>query len=134
MEHWKPGDIEWETAPAENFTGQVLFGPVRTDGSLNILAVSFSPAARTDWHYHPGGQVLHTTHGAGVIGDEKGNVAAFEEGDLLYAPPDRVHWHGAMPHAPMSHLSHTTGPPTVWVGRKVTEEEYRSAVDRVNSD
>ena len=130
MEHWKPGDIEWETAPAENFTGQVLFGPVRNDGSLNILAVSFAPGARTDWHYHPDGQVLYVTNGAGLIQNVAGSAVEISTGDLIHAPPGEVHWHGALPESPMTHLSHTTGGPTIWEPRKVTDEEYDSARER----
>ena len=127
MEHWKPGDIRWEKAPSEYFTGEVLFGPVRHDGSLNVLAVGFAPGARTDWHYHPGGQVLYVTEGAGLVQDEGGAAVEIETGDVIYTPPNRVHWHGALPHSPMTHFSHTTGGNTVWEPRKVTEEEYRLA-------
>ena len=126
MEHWKPGQIGWEKAPAGNFTGEVLFGPVRTDGVLNVLAVSFSPGARTDWHHHPDGQVLHVTSGAGLVQSEDGAAAEISTGDIVHSPPGEVHWHGALPDSPMTHLSHTTGGATVWEGRKVSDEEYRS--------
>ena len=129
MEHWKPADIEWGEAPPEHFTGEALFGPVRADGSLNILAVSFSPGARTDWHYHPDGQVLYVTNGAGLVQNEEGASVEISTGDLVYSPPGQVHWHGAVPDSPMTHLSHTTGAPTVWEPRKVTDEEYASARD-----
>ena len=127
MEHWKPGDIEWEKAPPGTFTGEVLFGPVRNDGVLNILAVSFSPAARTDWHHHPEGQVLYVTNGAGLVQNAGGAVVEISTGDLVHAPPGEVHWHGALPDSPMTHVSHTTGGATVWEPRKVTDEEYASA-------
>lgn len=132
MEHWKPGDIEWDRAPAGNFTGEVLFGPVRSDGVLNILAVSFSPGARTDWHYHPDGQVLYVTNGAGLVQNDEGSAIEISTGDLVHAPPGEVHWHGALPDSPMTHLSHTTGGGTVWEPRKVTEEEYASARNRAS--
>ncbi|MXZ68846.1 MAG: cupin domain-containing protein [Acidimicrobiia bacterium] len=130
VEHWRPGDIEWEPAPAENFTGHVLFGPVRTDGLLNVLAVSFAPGARTDWHHHPDGQVLYVTNGAGLVQNEEGSAFEISTGDLIHAPPGEVHWHGALPESPMTHVSHTTGGPTVWEPRKVTDEEYASARER----
>ena len=129
MESWKPGDIDWEDAPAENFTGDVRFGPVRNDGVLNILAVSFAPGARTDWHHHPDGQVLYVTDGAGLVQNEEGAAVRISPGDLVHAPPGEMHWHGALPDSPMSHFSHTTGGATVWAARKVTEEEYASAQD-----
>ena len=132
MEQWRPRDIEWDQAPAETFTGDVLFGPVRNDGALNILAVSFSPGARTDWHHHPDGQVLYVTDGAGLVQNDEGCVVEISTGDLVHAPPGEVHWHGALPDSPMTHLSHTTGGATVWEPRKVTEEEYVSARDRAS--
>ena len=129
MDHWKPEDIAWEDAPAGHFTGEVLFGPVRNDEVLNILAVSFSPGARTDWHRHPEGQVLHVTAGAGLVQNDEGSTIRISSGDLVHTPPGEVHWHGALPHSPMTHLSHTTGGATVWENRKVSEEEYGSARD-----
>ncbi len=134
MEHWKAGDIRWEKAPSEYFTGEVLFGPIRHDGSLNVLAVGFAPGARTDWHYHPGGQVLYVTEGAGLVQDEGGDAVEIAPGDVIYTPPDRVHWHGALPHSPMTHYSHTTGDNTVWEPRKVTEEEYRLAESQARQE
>lgn len=127
MEHWKPVDLEWDKAPADNFTGEVMFGPVRNDGVLNILAVSFAPGARTDWHHHPEGQVLYVTGGAGLVQNQEGAAIGISTGDLIHAPPGEIHWHGALPDSPMTHLSHTTGGATVWEPRKVTEEEYASA-------
>lgn len=124
MEHWKPGDIEWVKAPAEHFTGEVLFGPVRSDGSLNVLAVSFAPGARTDWHYHPDGQVLYVVQGAGLVQNDEGVTVEIAPGDIIYAPPGQVHWHGAGPQSPMTHFSHTTGGATVWEPRKVSDDEY----------
>ncbi len=132
MEHWTPGDIRWERAPAENFTGEVLFGPVRHDEKLNILAVSFSPGARTDWHHHPEGQVLYVTDGAGLVKNEHGSTVRISTGDLVHAPPGEIHWHGALPDSPMTHLSHTTGAATVWENRKVSEEEYDSGRDHTS--
>ncbi|MDE0290137.1 MAG: cupin domain-containing protein, partial [bacterium] len=130
MEHWKPADVEWEKAPSETFTGEVLFGPVRNDGVLNILAVSFAPGARTDWHHHPEGQVLYVTNGAGLVQNDEGVAVEISTGDLVHAPPGEVHWHGALADSPMTHMSHTTGGGTVWEPRKVTDEEYASARDR----
>ena len=32
-----------------------------------VLSVHFAPGARTAWHRHPFGQVLHVTEGAGLV-------------------------------------------------------------------
>ena len=47
--------------PAEWFTGQVWMDELGALPGLAVraLRVTFSPGARTAWHAHPGGQVLH---------------------------------------------------------------------------
>lgn len=55
-------------APAANFTGtawvNMLAGP--QDGlDCSIGVVTFEPGARSNWHMHPGGQVLLVTEGKG---------------------------------------------------------------------
>lgn len=126
MEHTPSTDIVWSEAPAENFTGTVRFGPLsdRSPDALNALAVHFDPGARTDWHTHPAGQVLYITNGAGLVQTDDGSTVEVAAGDVVYAPPGEVHWHGAGPASPMTHLSLTTGGPTEWLPRKVTDEEY----------
>ena len=133
MEHWRPGDIEWEPAPAENFTGHVLFGPVRTDGLLISWRSASRPALGLIGTTIPDGQVLYVTNGAGLVQNTEGSSVEISTGDLVHAPPGEVHWHGALPESPMTHLSHTTGGPTVWEPRKVTDEEYTSAREQGSS-
>jgi len=132
MEHTAAGDIQWDPAPAEHFTGRVWFGPLdspRRDGGLNALGVMFEPGARTDWHDHPDGQVLYITAGAGFVQGRDGRTAKVSAGDVVYAPPGEVHWHGATASTPMTHLSLTTGGATAWIDDKVTDDQYRSASD-----
>lgn len=124
MEHLPAVNIEWVDAPAEHFTGKVRFGPLSDQGQLNALAVSFDPGARTDWHWHPEGQVLYVTEGTGLVQDDDGTTVEISSGDSVYTPPNQIHWHGAGPDAPMIHLSLTTGAATVWEPRKVSVEEY----------
>ncbi len=126
MEHTPAERITWSQAPAGNFTGRVHFGPLShaTEGGLNALAVAFEPAARTDWHWHPDGQVLYITSGAGLVQTDGGATVEVTAGDVVYAPPGELHWHGAKPDSPMTHLSLTTGGATVWEPDKVTDSEY----------
>ena len=124
MECRRAGDVVWVYAPAENFTGRARFGPLSDRGPINVLAVEFEAAARTDWHSHPEGQVLYVVEGRGRIQDDDGNTVEFGAGDTLYTPPGQIHWHGASPDGPMTHISLSTGGATVWEPRKVTEEEY----------
>jgi quercetin dioxygenase-like cupin family protein len=127
MQHTSAGDVHWVRAASENFTGDVWFGPLsQVEGELNALAVQFAPGARTDWHWHPGGQVLYVVSGSGLVQNAGGDTVEIAPGDVVYAPPGEVHWHGAGPDSPMLHLSLTTGGATEWAPRKVTDEEYRS--------
>ena len=70
--------------------------------------------------------MLYVTNGAGLVQNDQGAAVEISTGDLVHAPPGEVHWHGALPDSPMTHLSHTTGGATVWEGRKVSDEEYGS--------
>ncbi|MFP5333097.1 MAG: cupin domain-containing protein [Acidimicrobiia bacterium] len=126
MDMFSARDIPWSPAPSEHFTGEVLFGPIGSEGTVNMLGVHFAPGARTDWHTHPDGQLLYVTAGVGRVGTEDGTVVELGAGDSVYSPPGEIHWHGAGPHSPMTHLSITTGGDTQWLPRKVTEEEYDS--------
>ena len=127
MEHTRAERIGWEPALEEHFTGDVWFGLLSqaADGGLKALGVQFAPSARTDWHSHPDGQVLYVASGAGVVQTEGGETIEISAGDVVYAPPGELHWHGAGSNSPMMHLSLTTGGETVWEPRKVTDEEYR---------
>lgn len=127
MNHLESSDIEWEDAPPEHFTGSVRFGshysPQDPD-DLNVLGVHFSPGARTDWHSHPGGQVIYVTEGAGYVATEDGDRVTITAGDVVHAPPNQLHWHGAVPGSHMVHLSLTWRGATEWDARKVTDDEY----------
>jgi quercetin dioxygenase-like cupin family protein len=127
MEHRAADGVEWEPAGHEHFTGEVSFGPYHApvvDDDLDVLGVRFEAGARTDWHRHPGGQVLYIVSGQAMVESEDGKRVVAGPGDSVYAPPGEVHWHGAGPDGPMTHLSTTHLGATVWLPRKVTDEEY----------
>lgn len=128
MDQVLASDIEWVPAPEENFTGKVWFGPMaKTYGSgqgVSVLGVQFAPGSRTDWHSHPGGQVLHGITGHGVVVNQHGEKAHIYPGATVTSPADELHWHGAVSDSPMMHLSITHGGETKWDVRKVTDEEY----------
>ncbi|HPS51656.1 MAG TPA: cupin domain-containing protein, partial [Bacteroidales bacterium] len=88
--------------------------------------VTFAAGSRTDWHSHPGGQILYCITGEGRY-QEKGKPAQrLKVGDVVEIKPDVVHWHGAAPDKEFVHLGISTqlskGPAT-WYGA-VTDEEY----------
>jgi quercetin dioxygenase-like cupin family protein len=126
MEHRPSQTINWNRQPEVNFTGMAWMAVLSRgdDRMLNAIAVLFEPRARTHWHSHPEGQVLYVTSGTGRVGTEGGPIVTIAPGDVVYTGPGELHWHGAAPDSPMSHLSLTTGGATVWEPRPVTDEEY----------
>ena len=129
MEFTGAADIIWEEAPLERFTGAVRFGAHYSSSDpedLNVLGVHFSPGARTDWHSHPGGQVIYVTEGAGHVVTEDGTRVDITAGDVVHAPAGELHWHGARRNSHMVHLSLTWSGATEWSPNKVTDEEYNA--------
>jgi quercetin dioxygenase-like cupin family protein len=107
-------------APDQAFDQPTFSGVVtrRDYGTLEhprgtALVVSFPPGVRTDWHSHPDGQVLYIVEGRGRVGTRDGDVARVAAGDLVYAPPDEEHWHGASEEEPVRHLALSFGD-TAW--------------------
>lgn len=95
----------------------------------SIGNVTFEPGARTNWHIHPGGQILLVTAGKGYY-QEKGKPAQrIRNGDVVRIPPETEHWHGA---APDCELTHVAINPSIKTGKvawlaAVSDEEYRIA-------
>ena len=127
MQLQRGDDLEWVPAPQEWFSGAARFGgqyePAHEE-DLNVLGVSFEAGARTDWHTHPAGQVLYVLEGRALVQVDGGERVEAGPGDSVHSPPGELHWHGATPDAPMTHLSITYGGATRWVDRKVTDQEY----------
>ena len=116
-------------APAENFTGnarvEMLF---ETLDPLHASAgsVTFEPGARTAWHSHPAGQILIVTAGAGRVQRWGDPIEEIRTGDVVRIPAGQKHWHGATPHASMTHIAITEpreGTNVHWM-EKVTDEQY----------
>ncbi|MBA4408040.1 MAG: cupin domain-containing protein [Bacteroidota bacterium] len=112
-----------------NFTGTAwLQMLINNDSTYNtsIGNVTFEPKARTNWHKHPGGQILLVTDGQGYY-QEKGKPAQFlNKGDVAKIPPDAEHWHGAAIESRLTHIAispNTDKGSVVWL-QPVTEEEY----------
>ena len=75
------------------------------------LLVAFDAGVRNSWHSHSGGQILYVLDGVGRVGTRDGTVAEVRAGDLVEAPPDEQHWHGASEDAAMTHLALSFGEP-----------------------
>lgn len=104
------------------FTGEVYADPVLKDDGVNVGNVFFAPGARTYWHSHDDGQVLHVREGAGFVCAEGGERQNLEVGDTVWAPPGEVHWHGGRHDSYMLHTAVSLGT-TQWHA-EVTDEEY----------
>lgn len=119
-----------DKAPAEYFVGEawikVLASP--TDGAFDCIVndVVFAPGARTNWHTHPGGQILICTDGVGYYQEKGKPIQLLNKGDVVKILPDLEHWHGASAESSFTHLAinPNAGKGNVNWMEKVTEEEY----------
>ena len=113
-----------------NFTGTAyLHQMVMTDSTNKVQVgnVTFEPGARSNWHYHPDGQILLITGGTGYYQEKGSPKKIIRKGDVVNCPPNIPHWHGASANEGLIQIAITnTGKGTVvWLG-KVTEEEYNN--------
>ena len=95
-------------APQEWFTGEVWMDTLASPAPpsrLRMLSVHFTPGARTNWHHHPFGQVLHVTEGHGLVQRKGGAIEEISAGDIVWFEPGEWHWHGAAPNHFMTHLA-----------------------------
>ena len=120
--------------PADWFTGEVWMDEVASlpePGLVRALRVHFAPGARTHWHVHPLGQVLHIVDGVGRVQGEDGPVRQVRPGDTVVVGPGERHWHGAAPDDLMCHIAvqeedPETGQQTIW-HEHVTDGDYLAA-------
>lgn len=112
----------------DNFTGAAYLHMLVTSDSLNpthVGNVTFEPGARTNWHYHPGGQILLATGGVGYYQEKGQPKKILRKGDAVKCPPNVPHWHGASADSAFIQVAITNNAngPTVWL-EAVTDEEY----------
>lgn len=112
-----------------NFTGTAwLQMLVNKDSTYNTSVgnVTFEPGARTNWHKHPGGQILLITEGSGYYQEKGKPIQLLHKGDVVKIPPDIEHWHGAAPDNGLTHIAispNTDKGSVVWL-QSVTDKEY----------
>ncbi len=118
-----------EKTDSDNFTGTVwlqMMGAKDSALHAGYGNVSFAPGARTNWHVHPGGQLLFITKGKGYY-QAKGHPAQpLSAGDVVEIPRNVAHWHGAAPESDFAHIAVSLNQDeggAVWLG-SVTENEY----------
>jgi quercetin dioxygenase-like cupin family protein len=120
-----------EILSSTNFSGTVWLQMMGAEDSTlhaRFGNVSFEPGARTNWHSHPGGQILFITEGKGYYQASGQPARALSRGDHVEIPRDVVHWHGAAPDSKFAHIAislNTDEGGAVWSG-PVTDEEYNN--------
>ena len=117
--------------PASNFTGAAHnYGLVPGDSIYNILAgnVYFERGARSNWHTHPGGQVLIILDGEGYHQIEGQPRQTMRKGDVIQCPPNAKHWHGASENSSLSQMYIVTNIERGIVNwmEPVTDEQYNT--------
>lgn len=130
MQISKNGSRHGMLAPDAHFTGtayvEMLFdaeGAARSNGA----SVTFLPGARSDWHTHPGGQVLIVTDGTGWVQEAGGERIEMHPGDVIVTPPGVKHWHGATATTAVTHHAiqqFADGSNVVWQ-EAVTDAQYK---------
>ena len=118
-----------EILKSTNFTGTVwlqMMGATDSTMYARYGNVTFEPKARTNWHSHPGGQLLFITQGKGYY-QAKGKIARLlQAGDFVEIPSNVVHWHGAAPDNEFAHIAislNTNLGGTEWL-KPISDEEY----------
>ena len=121
-----------ELLNSPNFSGTVwlnMMGAKDTTLHASYGNVTFEPGARTNWHSHPGGQVLFITKGKGYYQAKGQPSQLLQKGDFVEIQPNIVHWHGAAPDSEFAHIAvslNTDLGGAVWLST-VLEEEYNEA-------
>lgn len=134
MDPYSASGAHTAVGPADWFTGVVYLDTLvagdNTPGSIAMLKVRFTPGARTAWHHHPAGQVLHVLDGVGRTQERDGPVREIAEGESVRTAPGVWHWHGAGPQTFMTHIAvqvaASSGEYTLW-GDHVHDADYAAA-------
>ena len=108
IEHIPAGTLPSRSGPAEYFTGNVRLDLVtesRPPSQVFAARVTFEPGARTAWHTHPVGQILHVLNGVGLIAMRGENPRIIRPGDTIWIDPGAEHWHGATADTGMTHMA-----------------------------
>lgn len=117
-----------EKITSDNFVGNAWLYQMVMPDSLNpsqVGSVTFEPGARTNWHLHPGGQILLITSGTAFYQEKGSPKRVIKKGEVVKCPPNVPHWHGASKEDGLIQIAvtNTLQGATVWL-QKVTDEEY----------
>jgi quercetin dioxygenase-like cupin family protein len=98
------------------FKGEVILESMlvaQQQEGIQLSIVHFEKGAVTNWHEHPGEQILYILEGIGRVGNNETEWEV-QPGDIVYSGPGEKHWHGATSDSSMSHISVTTVGPPKW--------------------
>ena len=105
------------SGPVETETLRLAANPADAD----VLKVTYEAGTVTNWHSHPGGQLLYVLSKTAFIGNEEMDELELDEGTLVVVPPGERHWHGSRGGSPATFLVLTWG---------VTRWEETSGLER----
>lgn len=114
---------------SSNFSGTVWLKMMGANDSTlhaSFGNLTFERKARTNWHSHPGGQILFITEGKGFYQAKGQPVRKLQKGDVVEIQRNVVHWHGASPDSELAHIAvnlNTGDDGAIRLG-PVTDEEY----------
>lgn len=115
--------------PNEQFTGNAFLTPLVArdrNNDFTVGSLTYEPKTRSNWHTHPKGQILIIIEGHGFY-QEKGKPArSLKKGDIVNAPENIAHWHGASATSKMVDIAITNykgDEQATWL-QAVTNEEY----------
>ena len=127
-ERGRKDGVPSNVGPKPTFTGQAMQDTLLDDGErgeVRVYGVIFEPGARTYWHSHAAGQTLLVNSGEGMVETRHGDRRVVRAGDVVWAPPGEVHWHGASPESFINHTAISLGA-TDWA-EQVDDEHYGAA-------
>jgi quercetin dioxygenase-like cupin family protein len=107
MEILRGDKLKCQTGNPDYFTGQVWQEILVAQPGMSVksLRVTFAPGARTNWHTHPGGQILYVTAGRGWVQCDGQAKHTISTGDTVIIAPGERHWHGACADSLMQHVA-----------------------------
>ena len=105
----KVKDVKKQYLEKPLFTGKITRQTAvsDTEGSdINIDYIYFPKGVRNKFHTHSNDQILVVTKGEGFIATKKKKVK-IKKGDIVWAPKNEAHWHGASEKSSFAHIAIT---------------------------
>ncbi len=82
----------------DRYNGEALVETLRSATSPkdpDVLHCHYEAGVVTNWHSHPGGQLIYVLSDEGVIGNETDGEVYLARGELVSVPPVERHYHGS---------------------------------------